>query len=387
MNRLISIFMIIIFMVSTTGCKKTKQEIDHLSIALAIGYDLTPENKYIVTIQILNNEKQTSIRKQVAPEESRTSDVVIYSTEGFSPRDALNNLSTKMGRKIFFGHLKCIVISSDLAEYGLSFFVDVLQRGQESRPDSLMLVTKGKAADVVNTQIERETIPANSIDYLKKQQIFKGFAPIVSRLDFANSLFRKAEAPIIGVIEIVKDGSHTFFKMAGTAVFKKDKLIGYLDMHQTQGMQWIKGKVQDTSITVPLDEKELITFDLLRAKSKVTVSIIDDKITIYINIKNHANVLELSESINFMENPDSMKELSNILDSAIKSRIQSALHAAQKELNADIFQFGSLVYKTYPKYWKKIEDDWGNIFPDIEVKIDVNSTLKRPGIINKPIGK
>lgn len=385
MKKLITIFMIIIVTLSTTSCKGTKQEMDHLSIVLATGFDLTPENKYLLSFQILNTKKQPSIKKGTKHNQQVSSDVLSYSMEGDTPREAITKLSTEIGRNLFFGQSKYIVVSEDLAQFGLSFFADTVLRLPEARPNSLLLVTKGKASDIIEASTTSDTIPGNNVEALKKQQSLNGYAPIVSRLDFANSLSKKTVSPVVGVIDLDKSAADSTFKMAGTAVFKKDKLIGYLDINETQGMQWIKGKIRNTTLSVPLYENGFITFDVIKVKSKVKARIIDNTITIYITVKERGNILEMSDSINVMKNPGAMFELSRLKEAGIESKIKASLYAAQKKLNADIFDFGGLVHKTYPNYWKTIEDNWDEIFPNIEVKINVDSRLKRPGIINEPI--
>lgn len=385
MKKLTAIFMIIIIMISTTSCQGTKQELDHLSVVLAMGFDLTSENKYLLSFQVLNSKKQPTFKNNETTKEQFSSDVLTYKMDGNTPNEAIDKLSTEIGRNLFFGHTKYIVVGENLARYGLSFFTDVVLRGYESRPSNLLLVTKGNALDVISTSTSSDSIPANTIESLKRQQSTHGYAPIVSRIDFANALSHKTLAPIIGVVEIVKNQTDNTFKFSGTAVFKKDKLVGYLDMAETQGMQWIKGKVQNTIIPTVLDNDGFITFDVLKAKSKVTAEIIGDTVKIHVNIKEQGNIVEMSPSINVMESPWSMIELSKLKKAAIESRIKSAINKAQKDLKADIFDFGGVVYKKNPNFWKTIEDDWDEIFPTIDVTINVDSKLKRPGIINKPI--
>lgn len=387
MKKIISILMITIIMLSTISCRGTKQELDHLAVILAIGYDLTPENKYLLTFQILNTKKQTPNRKDEVTKQQIPSDVLFYSAEGNTPRDAINKLSTELGRSLFLGHGKYIVISEDLARQGLTFVTDAILRGYESRPSNLMLVTKGKAEDIVKALTQSDTIPAAAVEALEKQQSHSGYSPTVSRIEFANFLSSKTTAPIIGEIELSnpKTDQDDVFKMAGTAVFKKDKLIEYLNPGETQGMQWIRNKVKTTSITTTLYGDGFVTFDVLKTKSRVKASIIDDTITIYVTITAQGNIFEMSDSIDVIKNPGAMPELGKLNSASIENIVRSALNKTQKELKADVFGFGELIHRTDPKYWKTIEDDWDNIFPDLDVKIDVKSSIKRPGIINKPI--
>ena len=113
------------------------------------------------------------------------------------------------------------------------------------RPDISLLVTEGNAFDIIRAISVHEKIPANEVDNILRLQSSFGFTSTVSILDFANSLSSNTKSPVTGVINLSKntDGDETF-EVVGTAFFKKDKLIGFMDMNETRGMQWINGKVK-----------------------------------------------------------------------------------------------------------------------------------------------
>lgn len=382
MKRFISIVLIIIFALSSTGCSRTKQEIDKLSVALAIGFDLTPEGKYVFSAQILSTESKPSTS---VPKKS-PSNVVVFTSSGNTPYDAINHISTTLGKNLFFGHSAYIIVGNRLAENGLSLILDATLRNSDTRPDSPLLLAKGNALDIIKATTADEKIPASAIDNILKFQVSKGYIPKTSRLDFANSLASKTSAPILGLISLEKGGnSDNTFVAAGTGVFKRDKLIGYLNKNETRGMQWIDGKIQSGNLIVQTPDSGMITFDILKSKATVKPILKNDKITIKINIKEEANVVEMTEDIDVMKTPDKIKKLNELQNQAIKTEVLSALNAAQKKLKADVFHFGSKVHRQYPKFWKTAEGDWDNIFPNLNVEVNIDSSVKRPGIISKPI--
>jgi spore germination protein KC len=387
MKRFICIFILIIIAFSVTGCKGTKQEIEKLGLVLAIGYDLTPENKYKITFQVLNPEKESSKSMSAKKSGQQTStDVMVFSCEGETPYDALSHLSTDYGRNLFLGHSEYLVIGKKLAESGLSLVSDTILRGQQARPDNTLLLAKDEASKILAFEPLDEKIPANSVKNLIKLQSIKGYSPVVSRLDFVNALSSKTAAPIMGVIDLNrKNNIGTTFNLAGTGVFQKDKLIGYLDMDETRGMQWIKGKVKDGTITVPSLDDSKITFFLLNSTSKIKPVVENDSVTMEITIKAESNILEMSGKLDPMKNPKIMDDLAKLQSETIEKEVKLALNAAQKKFDADIFDFGGSIHRYYPKTWNKLESNWNHIFPNIKVEVTVISTLKGPGVISKPM--
>ncbi|PJI10430.1 MULTISPECIES: Ger(x)C family spore germination protein [Clostridium] len=382
MKKVISIVMVIIFTLFSVGCSKTKQEIEKLSVVLAGGFDINEKGEYIYSAQILNVNKPAS--KTMSNKSS--SNVVVFTSKGSTPYDAINHMSTSVGKNLFLGHSSYVVVGRRLAENGISLLLDTTLRVASTRPDQPLFVSKGTALDIIKTVSADEKIPANAIGNIVKFQRGKGYATITSRLDMANELSSKTAAPVTGIIDIEeRKNADNVFRLAGTGVFKKDKLIGYMDKKETRGMQWIKGNVQSGSLIAYTPDNKEITFDILKSKSTVKPVIKNNKITMQINIKEQANITELTKDIDLIKNPEKIKYLNEIQNRAIKNEVQLALDAAQKKLRADVFDFGGNVHRHYPKLWKSTESKWQNIFPNLKVEVNVDSSIKRPGIISKPI--
>lgn len=389
MKKLICVFISIMISFSASSCQGTKQEVEKIGLVLAIGYDLTPENKYKLTVQVLKPEKESSqgmgtssTGKQVS------SDVVIFSSMGDTPYDAANKMSEDYGRSLFFGHSEYLVIGKKLAESGLYLVSDTILRGQQARPDNILLLAQNTASQILAFEPSDEDIPAMSVKNLIKLQSIRGLAPVISRLEFVNALSSKTAAPILGIIGIEQDTSKgAAFKLSGTGIFRKDKLIGFLNADETRGLQWIKGKVKDGTITAKYSDGGKITFFLINAASKIKPVIEGDNITIKITIKTTSNILEMSAKLDPMKDPKIMDDLAKLESEAIEKEVRLALNAAQEKFDADIFDFGGFIHREYPEEWSKLESNWDDVFPNINIEVDVISSLKAPGLISKPMAK
>lgn len=97
MKKVLCMFISVIIVFSAAGCKGTKQEVEKIGLVLAIGYDLTPDNKYKLTMQVLNPEKETSSQIMGSNKAGQqiSSEVIVYSSIGDTPYDALSHESHK----------------------------------------------------------------------------------------------------------------------------------------------------------------------------------------------------------------------------------------------------------------------------------------------------
>ncbi len=388
MKRFISIFILVMISIFTTSCKGTKEELDKLAVAVAIGYDITSDGKYMLTAQILNPQKDSSggMMGKKAGSQQKATDVVVFNTIGDSISDCKGQLTTKLGKELNYDHIEFVVVGRQLAESGIDMVLDAVLRGYKMRPDIPLLVTKGNAFDIIRATSVHEKIPASEVTNILRLQSSFGFTNVVSILDFANSLASKTKSPVAGVINLSKNNdSDETFEVVGTAVFKKDKLIGFMDMNETRGMQWINGKVKFGYITTLSQDEGRITFQIIRSNSKIKSSIKTDSYTIIIKVKEESIIGEMTGNLDPMKTPDIMNRLEIIQDDAITNEIKLAINIAQRKFNADVFGFGEMIHRDYPKEWTYMEGRWKDIFPNLNIEIKVISSLKRPGYISKPI--
>ena len=99
MKRFISIFILVMISIFITGCKGTKAELDKLGVAVAIGYDITSDGKYMLTAQILNPQKDSSggMMGNKAGSQQKATDIVVFNTIGDSISACKGQLTTKLG--------------------------------------------------------------------------------------------------------------------------------------------------------------------------------------------------------------------------------------------------------------------------------------------------
>ena len=55
-----------------------------------------------------------------------------------------------------------------------------------------------------------------------------------------------------------------------------------------------------------------------------------------------------------------------------------------KKAKTDIFGFGDIVYRSYPRQWKTMKSDWhDHYFPQLEVNVTVEAFIRRTGLRTK----
>ncbi|MFZ5753253.1 MAG: Ger(x)C family spore germination protein [Bacillota bacterium] len=297
--------------------------------------------------------------------------------------DTIRAITHQSSRKLFFPHNEIVIFSQDVAKEGVQEYLDFLDRDPEPRRLIWILVTKGTASEILETKAELEKVPAISISHLIEARAATSEASAVKMHEFLTRLMSKTTAPVASLIEVSGQGKEKTAILTGTAVFKRDKLVGYLDKTETRGLLWVINEIKSGIIVVECPGgKGKASLEIIRARSKIIPEIKDNKIHITVKVDEEGNLGSqmCSEDLTSLS---AWMNLERKQAAAIRSEVKAALKKAQ-ELNTDIFGFGEAVHRKYPKLWKDIEDHWDDFFPDIEVTVIVNAKLRKSGITTKP---
>ncbi|MFZ5647643.1 MAG: Ger(x)C family spore germination protein [Bacillota bacterium] len=403
------ICLLLIFFLITlipSGCWNSR-ELDTLSFVMALGIDKDEaENKITLTAQIL---KPAEVKAPTGGGMSgmggsgSTKGVWVATRTGKTVFDALRNFTFEADRKLFLSFTRVVVIGEEAARAGVAPLMDILQRDHEFRRNIWVLVAKGKAKDVLEAEHDQEKIPARAIEKLIKVSAANSMVPMVNLKDFLAMMAGKSRDPFAAAIEAFekridegdkdqeggekKEKRVKRVKTGGTAVFKKDRLAGWLDNTETRGLLWILGKVRSGIIVIPAPEgsrEQEISLEIIRAESKLKPKIEDGKIYMTIEIKEEGNLGE-QMAPGDPAKPEKFKLLEEKQAKVIEREVRAALEKAQQEWGVDVFGFGEAVHQAYPKEWEILKKRWDEEFPMVEVEIKVEAKLSRLGLITKHV--
>jgi len=377
----------------TLGSCWSRSELNELAIVTAVGLDkIENDDELLVSLQII---KPSEIKSTSDGGGSGSKGVWIAQNKGYTIFDAIRNATMITERKVFLSQLKAIVIGEELAKTGIGPILDVFDRDPEPRRTAWLLIAKGRAEDVIKAEHEQEKIPSQALEGLIESSIFSSKAVKVNLHEFLKMLSADTTDPYAIRVETFEDEAEdgenkksktvNRIRLTGAAVFKKDKLIGWLNRPEARGLNWINGKVSSGIIVVksPIDERKNVALEIIRASSKIDPEIRDGEIIINVNIKEEGNLGEQmsKDSLSKPEMYDSLEQRKAIV---IKNEIEAVIKKAQDEWNVDIFGFGEAVHRKYPKEWKSLKYRWREVFPHIQVNVKVSAELRTNDLSNYP---
>jgi spore germination protein KC len=363
--------LLLIFILTTTlmftGCTNYKEVTDIWMVA-GFAVDWDEQNKqYILTAEILK------------PSGGKESAMVTERVSFSSPTlfSAMRRGITYSGKRLYWAHSNIVVISEEVAKRGIIPIIDIVNRGGEFRSSLYLVISReATAREILEKRMSLYSAASLEIaDMFKAQKGVSTYSNSEFWYFFQNYL-DEGISPVIATVEIVKDNNKEIPHMLGGAVFKSDKLVGYLDDAESKTLLGILGKLKGGVIVVKdvAGSGTNASLEILGSKNKMEPRIENNDIIMDINLTIYIAISEIAGTENFME-PEGFKKLKASSNEIVKGEMENLVQKAQNEFDSDIFGFGRSIQKKYPEQWKQLQPIWDEKFKTVKANITVDTRI------------
>jgi spore germination protein KC len=381
MKRTLLVILLPVFILS--GCWDSI-EIQNLAIITAAAIDSEENHKVKVSVQIFIPRTITSGESGEDPSLGST-----FVREGIGKNlaEAISVLQTNIPRKLFWGQCKIFIFGHDLAKTGIRNELDFLIRHPAPRINSNLYVSEGKASNLLKLIPPLERYSGEVLSKFSQHQevgVDTTLSDISKDLTEASQSFSLPYIKRLKSDEYARKSYETIPTIVGTAIFKKDKMIGNIDLEETRGLLWLSRKIQRSTVSIKPEENENEVIMMPTSGSvRFKPQIINNQWIMNIQIQVAASIIQNETFLSLLQE-DVITKLEKGLENKLRDRISKTLEKIQKEYQADVVGFGRRFHQKYPEQWKKVKDHWDEKFPEVDVKLSVNATIKRSGDIGGP---
>ena len=376
------ILIILVTIVLFTGGCWDRREMETLGIVAGVGLDwVGKEKKFVLTAQVIKpTQVQTPHGGGGGGGEGEEA-VWVVKSKAETVFKGVRGFLFESSRRLYFPHNQIIVVGKDAAREGVGPLLDFFTRDAEPRLSEWFLVAEGEAAEVLQAKAGLEKIPALAISRLLNNYTGTSEIGRSNLLGFLTRLLSKTTAPYAPLIKVEGEGAELKYRISGTAVFRKDKYIGELNKRETRGLLWLLGEVQDGIVTMDYGGGK-VDVELIKSACRIRPEMKDGSIRMQVEIRAEGNLGANLAPVDFSVT-ERTRDLNSKLATAIKGEVEASLEKA-RTLQADLFAFGEAVQRKYPKEWRELEKKWMEIFPQLEVEIDVRTNLRLLGLTTRP---
>lgn len=355
-------------------------EIDKYSMVAGVAIDEGKNGyKYTFTFELINIDKKTS--------EFKSDLIEIDANTLFGGIRDMIGISSK---KLSFTHCKLILINSKVAQKGVSNVLDSVIRDYEGRIGMKVAVSRGNSAREVleSKPVSMSIISYELVSIINQNPKYLSEAPnteVYEMYDEINGAGIETVTPCF--VSKMNDGEKSY-RLAGTAVFKGDKVVGYLNNDESKAFLFIINQVKGGLITYVVDEdsKSHASMEVYSNKSSIEPQVVNGELVFKIKVSPTVTLANLEVGTQVFEYNEYYEGMfKQLTEAELEKHINDVLYKAQKQLNSDIFGMGDLLYKTMPKEWDKYKKNWNEVYKNVKVEFNVNVSIRGTGTTKSTI--
>ncbi|WP_160722876.1 Ger(x)C family spore germination protein [Bacillus sp. USDA818B3_A] len=379
----LSLLISLLSIVLLTGCWD-RSEINDIGFVVATGIDKGTKDKFLYSLQIpLPSSMGGAGSSGGGGGTSGEGPYLVAQGEGGNERQGIEDIQTKLSRRIYLGHRRVHVIGEGLARVGIKNSLNAIFTQPRSRISTFLLVSKDDAVNLLKAQPRMEQYSGEGMREMSKVSLN------MTARDALQDLYREGKDMVIPAIERAgttkDDKGKKEVQMSSFAVFKDDKLAFFTNRNESAGLLWLFEKMEKKSTSFPVAKNKEISVQIFENSIRPDVKMINGEPAFSVKVRADGVLFE-NEPNYRIEDPRTYRLIIRKMERQIKREIEAVLKHAHSE-EVDVFGFGWYLFKNqHPDWENKWQKNWRTMLPDLKVTITVDADIQRStnsGIIEK----
>ncbi|MGI6486466.1 MAG: Ger(x)C family spore germination protein [Tepidanaerobacteraceae bacterium] len=300
--------------------------------------------------------------------------VMVQSTIASSITEAATNMALRLNRDIFFDHMRIVVIGEEAARQGLDQIIDPFFRQAEFNRRARIAIAEGEAKKVLEIQPWVEVLKADYLETILINQTLSSKFFSIELGDFMHNIHAMKGNSLVS--KITPNTEEVW--VGGAAAIKKLQLVGWLSEEETQGVNIFLGNLRGGDIRVNSEELGNVTFSVMRANRKLKLISTEPVPKFHLKVEVSGNIASTAEHTRLSSKE--IEVIENLVSQKVKSVVMKGATKLKDDLKVDLLMLCDYMHKFHPKQWKKCRDRWEEVFPNILLTVDVDTTVRDIGI-------
>lgn len=332
------------------------------------GSESQEQGEQMVDLTVIIPNLAQDVKKPFRIE--KTTGTLIGNARGQKPYSSPGIYSAGVAAVIIFGE--------DLARGGLNNMVEALFRGAQIPKTENFAVAEGRGEDVLRAPIKDYSNMGEYLRGVLKQSEKRGFIPSTTMYQFGVNR-APGKNPIMPLLTI----KNQKVEVSGTAIFRKDKMIGKANLDETRSLIILRGIEATGNIPYVIKQDGQIvdkgSVDVTSCGGrKVKVQRNGDQFSFLITVCLEGNLVEHEFNKRFTKNPDLRKMIENQIASDTKSDCMKFIDKMQQEYKVDCIDINKYILA---KWRKELQNrvDQEDFIENVDIKVKVKMKLQNVG--------
>lgn len=348
-----------------------KKDIRNRLVIQGIGIDIEKDNSYTVTLQAIDTNSSAA----ASSDDASQPPLKVYKVKGDTIYTAIKTVTESEGKTPLYSQNRIIILGKSITEENMDNVIDFFVRDVENSSSVYVAAAEKTAAEILEAKNGGEYVSArnlkNSIDsYEYDARIFAtSLYELISRY---NSGTKDFAMPLLSVKE---ENEEKDVEIIGTAIFNDTKYREYISKDDTIYLNMLYNRVNNTALSYSGEDNTRISLNVVKSKTKRTVSLENGTPTFKITVTINADISEISGGVgSAMKNSD-IENYKKRGEEYVEKQLHSLISTMYDRYESDAAGLVRLLYiceqDFYRENEKKLDEVMKNSIFEIECKINI----------------
>ena len=372
---LIIIFAIILALFTFSENEVYKKDIRNRLVIQGVGIDLEEDGTYTVTLQAID----TNSSEASSAEGASQPPLKAYKLTGDTVYTAIKSVTEKEGKIPLYSQNRIILIGKSITKEKMDDVIDFFVRDVEVGGTVYIAAAEKTASEILTAKNGKELISAenleNSIEaYEYDAKIFA--TELYELINRYNSGSKDFALPLFSLQE---KGDEKSVEITGTALFDNTKYREVISKNETIYLNVLSDEVYNTAIAFDGGKGTKVSLNIVKSKTKRTVTLTKDIPTFKLKVYMDADVAEISGGVSNAMTVEEIDEIKEKGEEYIEKSIKSTIDSLYHKHNSDACGLARLLYISQKDFYRKNEKNIDSVLNNSLYEVDVELNIRRIG--------
>lgn len=290
----------------------------------------------------------------------------------FTPGETREDRQIISNKQYILGLEKVYIMGESIATYGLASSLEIFFRNPYTNDSGYIAVCHGKPEEILKYRTEGYPSSSDYIEgMLKNANRFNFFSSYYKISDIFLGLISEGKNITLPYIDIVNDQ----LKMTGLCIFKKDKMIGKLNIDDTKIFNMLSGTDGKGIVTLQTSPNQYLDY-YAGVKRSVKVSKVDNNYEFLIDLKFTGDIVSETLYTDVIQNETANKEIQVKLENTIKRSCEGFIEKMKMQYKVDSLQLGQYAVA---KYGRQKGINWDEAVTKSDIQVNVKIQIDKAG--------
>lgn len=370
MAKTVRLLLLLLCVLSLTGCLPNMTLNDRALLG-CIGID-KKEDGYLVTMEL--------VFPSSGDEKGVTADnAVVLSAQGLTVTDAIQQAALQLGKQLFIGQTRVLILGNELVEEGVSELLLDLSKNPELRQNIQLCVSTGEAAQIILAEMPKQFLPSEALESLLESAGQNSLSHSVALFEYLRAAESPYQAAVLPIIEAAEEESQKEnalgkLRLNGLALLQNGRMIDTLSASECRAYRLLSNQFSQTVINVESDRHDVASLRVYAAKSQISFS---EEEGFSIQVEAQAALPEHKLQQGAAQTGHMQVLLTEEAIKCLEAECNQFLQHTLADRRTDVLGLWRKIGHKAPGLWNTLSQNWKDAMPEYLPTVTVEFTLSR----------